>query len=111
LDSFLAGPNQHGVDAEVNFAAFVQHEYPQALHWKTKAKARFLRPLQVVRKANLFLLESLKPEQRKHCRMHSERGQESIECMVRLHAGHDILEGNEECRSSSCVLGCASDYF
>ena len=45
LDSFVAGQNQHGVDPAVNFAAFVQHEYPQALHWKTKA--RFLRPLQM----------------------------------------------------------------
>jgi hypothetical protein len=36
------------------------------------------------------LLKSLSPEQWKHYGMHAERGQESIEQIVRLLAGHDI---------------------
>ena len=44
----------------------------------------------MLRETNLLLLKSLKPEQWKHYGVHSERGQESIELMVRMHAGHDI---------------------
>jgi len=44
----------------------------------------------VLREANLALLESLTPEQWKHYGMHSERGQEAIELIVRMAAGHDI---------------------
>jgi hypothetical protein len=44
----------------------------------------------VLREANLALLKSLQPEQWKHDGMHSERGQESIEQIVRMFAGHDI---------------------
>jgi hypothetical protein len=44
----------------------------------------------VVRLGNLALLKSLTPAQWKHYGMHSERGQESIEQIVRMFAGHDI---------------------
>ena len=44
----------------------------------------------VLRDANLALLRSLKPEQWKQYGMHSERGQESVEHIVRMFAGHDV---------------------
>jgi hypothetical protein len=44
----------------------------------------------VVRGANFALLKSLTPEEWKHYGMHSERGQETIEHIVRLYAGHDL---------------------
>ena len=43
-----------------------------------------------LREANLALLKALKPEQWKLLGMHSERGQESIEHIVRMFAGHDL---------------------
>lgn len=43
----------------------------------------------VVRDANLALLKSLTPEQWKQYGQHAERGQESIEHIVRMIAGHD----------------------
>jgi len=43
-----------------------------------------------VREANLALLKSLTPDQWKHYGQHAERGQESIEHIVRMMAGHDI---------------------
>jgi hypothetical protein len=43
-----------------------------------------------VRDANLALLKSLSPNQWKHYGQHSERGQESIEYIVRMIAGHDL---------------------
>jgi len=44
----------------------------------------------VVREANLALLKSLSPDQWKHYGQHAERGQESIEHIVRMVAGHDV---------------------
>jgi hypothetical protein len=44
----------------------------------------------VRREGNPAPVKSLEPEQWKHYGMHSERGQESIEHIVRLFAGHDI---------------------
>ena len=45
---------------------------------------------QNLRVANLALLKSLKPEQWKHFGMHAERGEESIERITEMIAGHDI---------------------
>jgi uncharacterized damage-inducible protein DinB len=44
----------------------------------------------VVRAANLALLKSLSPDQWKLYGQHAERGQESIEHIVRMMAGHDL---------------------
>ncbi|MGB6385155.1 MAG: DinB family protein [Terriglobales bacterium] len=44
----------------------------------------------VIREANLALLKSLSPDQWKHYGQHAERGQESIEHIVRMVAGHDV---------------------
>jgi hypothetical protein len=45
---------------------------------------------QAVRAANLALYKSLSPEQWQQYGMHSERGQESVERIVRMLAGHDL---------------------
>jgi hypothetical protein len=44
----------------------------------------------VLREANLALLASLTPEQWQQYGIHSERGQETIEQLVRMTAGHDV---------------------
>ena len=44
----------------------------------------------MVREANLGLLKSLAPEQWKHHGMHAERGEETVERIVQMMAGHDI---------------------
>ena len=44
----------------------------------------------VLREANLALLKSLTPAQWKQYGQHAERGQESIEHIVRMLAGHDL---------------------
>ena len=59
-------------------------------HYDERDPRKSVEQFRVLREANLFLLKSLKPEQWKHYGMHSERGQESIEHMVRIYAGHDI---------------------
>src|SRR6202012_1351804 len=43
-----------------------------------------------VRDANLGVLKQLKPEQWKHHGMHAERGEETIERILHMMAGHDL---------------------
>jgi hypothetical protein len=70
--------------------AYDQDSWVVSGHYEERGPQKSVDQFRVLRAANLFLLKSLKPEQWKHYGMHSERGQESIEHMVRLYAGHDI---------------------
>ena len=61
-----------------------------ALHYDQRNLRKSLEQYRVLREANLALLKTLTPEQLKqHC-MHSERGAETVETIVRMFAGHDI---------------------
>lgn len=70
--------------------AFDQDAWVTAGHYEKRDPRKALMQHRVAREANLDLLKSLTPDQWKHFGMHSERGQESIEHIVRMIAGHDI---------------------
>jgi hypothetical protein len=70
--------------------AFDQNSWVEACHYDKRSPRDSLAQLRVVRAANLALYKSLLPEQWKHYGMHSERGQESVEHIVRMIAGHDL---------------------
>jgi DinB superfamily len=70
--------------------AFDQDSWLTALHYEKRDPHKDLIQLRVLREANLALLETLIPEQWKQFGIHSERGQESIEHIVRMIAGHDL---------------------
>ena len=70
--------------------AFDQDSWAVAGHYEKRDPRKSVELFRVLRDANLALLKSLTPEQWKHHGMHAERGQESIEHIVRLNAGHDI---------------------
>jgi DinB superfamily len=70
--------------------AFDQDSWVTALHYDKRNVKDSLAQMKVAREANLAMLKTLAPEQWKHFGMHSERGQESIEHIVRLIAGHDL---------------------
>jgi hypothetical protein len=53
-------------------------------HYEKRNPHKSVEQFRVVRGANLALLKSLTPEEWKHYGMHSERGQETIEHIVRL---------------------------
>lgn len=59
-------------------------------HYEKRSPAQSVELFRVVREANLGLLRSLTPEQWQIYGMHSERGKETIEHIVRIYAGHDI---------------------
>jgi len=71
-------------------AAFDQDSWVTSGHYEKRDPRKSVEQFRVLREANLALLKSLRPEQWKHYGMHSERGQETIEHIVRMFAGHDV---------------------
>jgi len=70
--------------------AYDQNAWVIAGHYEKRDPRKSIELHRVVREANLALLKSLSPDQWKHYGQHAERGQESIEHIVRMIAGHDI---------------------
>jgi uncharacterized damage-inducible protein DinB len=70
--------------------AFDQDVWAISGHYEKRDARKSIELFRVLREANIALLKSLTPEQWKHYGMHAERGEESIEHIVRLNAGHDI---------------------
>jgi uncharacterized damage-inducible protein DinB len=69
--------------------AFDQDAWVASGHYDKRDPRESVELHRVVRDANLALLKSLTPEQWKQYGQHAERGQESIEHIVRMIAGHD----------------------
>jgi len=70
--------------------AYDQDAWATSGHYDKRDARKSVALFRVLREANLALLKSLEPEQWKLRGMHSERGQESIEHIVRMFAGHDL---------------------
>ncbi|MGA8765000.1 MAG: DinB family protein [Candidatus Sulfotelmatobacter sp.] len=71
-------------------AAFDQDSWVISGHYEKRDPRKSVEQFRVLRESNLALLKSLTPDQWKHYGMHSERGQETIEHIVRMFAGHDL---------------------
>jgi len=71
-------------------AAYDQDSWVSSGHYDQRDPRKSVEQFRVVREGNLALLESLEPEQWTHYGIHSERGQESIEQIARMFAGHDL---------------------
>jgi hypothetical protein len=70
--------------------AFDQDSWAAAGHYEKRDARKSAEQFRVLREANLALLKLLAPQQWKHHGMHSERGVETIEHIVRMMAGHDL---------------------
>jgi hypothetical protein len=70
--------------------AYDQNSWVAAGHYEKRDPRKSIEIHRVVREANLALLKSLSPDQWKHYGQHAERGQESIEHIARMVAGHDL---------------------
>jgi hypothetical protein len=71
-------------------AAFDQDTWVTAGHYEKRDVRKSLEYFRTIREANLAMLKTLTPVQWKHHGIHSERGEETIEHIVRMFAGHDI---------------------
>jgi len=69
---------------------FDQDAWVTALHYDKRDVKKSFEQYRALREANVALLKSLTPEQWKHYGNHNERGQESVETIVKMFAGHDI---------------------
>lgn len=81
--------------------AFDQDKWAEAENYAKRDPQLSLRVFRAVREANLSLLKSLKPEQWKQFGVHAERGEESIERITQMCAGHDI----NHLRQIEAILG------
>jgi len=70
--------------------AFDQDVWVLALHYDKRDVRKSLALFRALREANLELLGALTREQWKQWGLHAERGEESIETMSLMSAGHDM---------------------
>ena len=70
--------------------AFDQDAWAATGHYAKRDARKCLEQFRAMRDANLALLKSLAPEQWKHHGIHAERGEETIEHITHMMAGHDI---------------------
>jgi len=70
--------------------AFDQDAWVVAGHYGKRDARKSLEQFRLLRETNLALYKMLAPEQWKHYGMHAERGEESVERIVGMMAGHDI---------------------
>jgi DinB family protein len=71
-------------------AAYDQDEWVTSGHYDKRDPRKSVEQFRVLRESNLALLKSITPDQWKQYGVHSERGKESIEHIVRMFAGHDL---------------------
>ena len=71
-------------------SAFDQDKWAEAQNYAKRDPQMSLRVFRTLREVNLSLLKSLKSEQWKQFGIHAERGEESIERIAQMFAGHDI---------------------
>ncbi len=74
----------------VPIGAYDQARWAISGHYDRRDPRKSLEQFRVLRAGNLALLDSLDSEQWTHYGVHSERGRESIEDIVRMFAGHDL---------------------
>ena len=97
---------QHLADSEVVWAwrmrvilaqdrppltGYDQDLWAERLHYDQQDPAEALELFGVLRRANLRLVERASPADLKRVGVHAERGEESLEHLRRLYAGHDLL--------------------
>lgn len=70
--------------------AYDQDAWAAAGHYEKRDVKKSLEQFRVLREANLALVKSLSPEQRKQHGMHAERGVETVEHIMQMMAGHDL---------------------
>jgi hypothetical protein len=70
--------------------AYDQDAWAAAGNYAKRDPRKSIEQFRAMRDANLAFYKSLSPEQWKFSGMHSERGEESIERVARMIAGHDI---------------------
>jgi hypothetical protein len=80
-----------------------QDQWADNLHYDESEPAESLETFGVLRRANLRLIERASNEDLKRVGVHAERGEESIEHLRRLYAGHDLMHLQQIARVRNAV--------
>jgi hypothetical protein len=72
-------------------AGYDQDAFASRLRYEEVTLDEALELLHAVRRANLRVLRGLSDEDRRRSGMHSERGLESVDRLMHLHAAHDLV--------------------
>ncbi len=82
-----------------------QDAWAERLDYAGADAARSLADFAVLRQSNLGLLDHASPEDMKRAGVHAERGDESVEHMLKMYAGHDLLHIAQLERVRAAVTG------
>lgn len=74
----------------VRLQAYDQDVWASAFHYETVPATESAELFGTLRAATLRVLRDVDPARRQHAGMHAERGQESIDHIMRMYAGHDL---------------------
>lgn len=88
LRAILAGPG-------TPIQAYDQDALAAARNYAKHDPRKSLEQFRAVREANLALYKALTPEQWKHFGLHAERGEETLERILLMMAGHDLNHLNQ----------------
>lgn len=89
--SGAAGQAAAYVRAILDLLGSDQDAWADNLHYDEADPAESLETFGVLRRANLRLVERASPEDLQRVGVHAERGEESVEHLRKLYAGHDLL--------------------
>lgn len=78
------------------------------LRYREADPATVLHDFAEVRRSNVRLLERTTPEERRRVMRHSERGEESLAHLIRMHAGHDVVHLRQIARIRAAIGAPAS---
>ena len=82
-----------------------QDLWAERLGYDQADPAESLATFDVLRRANLRLIDRMSPHDLKRVGVHAERGEESIEHLRRLYAGHDLLHVKQIERIRKAIAG------
>lgn len=72
-------------------AGYDQDTWAERLGYSETDPAQSLRGFAALRQGNIGLLRRATPAELRRCGVHEQRGEETVEHMIRLYAGHDIV--------------------
>jgi uncharacterized damage-inducible protein DinB len=74
-----------------SLTGYDQDRWAERLRYDVADAEQALQDFSVLRRSNLRLLDRTSDDDLKRVGVHAERGEESVEHMIRLYAGHDLL--------------------
>ena len=82
-------------EKQPEITGYDQDRWASQLKYREANLQDVLELLGILRKTNLRLISSLSDEGLQRAGTHNERGEETVEHMIRLYAGHDLVHSNQ----------------